>query len=451
MTARMAIATGLLASTLGTFAFADQDLYERAYIYGLPIIMSYKTMFFYAIDTDSDQYKAPFNEIANTARVYGPQDTAVVSVNSDTPYSTIWLDLRAEPIVLCVPKIEEGRYFSVMVQDLSTNLKPYIGSRSTGNGGGCYGIAGPGWSGDDPEGVEFMEHSRSELVFVAYRTQLFGADDLPNVQDVQKGYTVQPLSEFLKGEALPPQELVEPPEWNEEAATGTDFIKYLNYNLQFIEPSAAESKLLAELEAIGVGAGTPFDFASLDADTQALVEAGVAAAKKTIAKAVDDTQVLAGNTAEGYGDDWLQRAAITQKGWGANTSEEASYPNYSTDADGNPLDGSQASYTITFADGALPPVNFFWSITMYDAETQLMIENEMDRYLLNSTMLDDMVYGDDRSLTLYIQKDAPGEDIKANWLPAPAGPFYMLMRLYGPKAEFLSGSWTPPSAQAVTK
>ena len=160
------------------------------------------------------------------------------------------------------------------------------------------------------------------------------------------------------------------------------------------------------------------------------------------------TLKLAGHTAADYKHDWLERAAVTQLGWGANDPKEASYPHFQEDGDGNPLDASQGNYTLTFAKGRQPPVKAFWSLTMYDGKSQLMIENPINRYLLNSTMLSDMKLGDDGSLTLYIQKESPGKELEANWLPAPNGQFYLLMRLYWPQKAFLDGAWKAPS---VTK
>ena len=439
-------------ATLATAqAEADESQYEQAYIYALPIIMSYKTMHAYALDDGTDQFKAPLNEIKSIARVYGPKDTAVVSANSDTPYSLLWMDLRAEPVVLCVPEIEKDRYFSVMLQDLSTNLLPYIGSRTTGNGGGCFMIKGPGWSGDTPDSVASVVSADTSFVFAVYRTQLFNPQDIDAVKTVQAGYTAQPLSEFAQTPAPEPAPNLSPLAWDEDAATGDDFIRYLNFNLQFIQPSDAEQKMLDTWAGIGVGAGQKFSFDDLSEDDKKALRAGVKSALEKIDAEIKATPVLAGNTAQGYQGNWLQRAATTQQGWGANSSKEASYPNYTKDADGDPLDAGKANYTLTFDKGQQPPVNAFWSLTMYDAKTQLMIENDLNRYLLNSTMLDDMTTGDDGSLTLYVQKEPPGKDKEANWLPAPDGPFYMLMRLYWPKDEFLDGDWQPPSLQKTLK
>ena len=449
-----ALAVSLLISismTGGAFAGAKnispekaQALYEKAYIYALPIIMSYKTMYAYAVAEGGANFKAPFNQIKNTARVYGPKDTAVVSANSDTPYSLLWMDLRAEPVVLCVPKIDKKRYYSVMIQDMSTNLLPYIGTRTTGSDGSCSMVAGPAFKGDAPDGIDQTIQSETDFVIAVYRTQLFNADDLNKVKEVQKGYLVKTLSAFTKQSAPAATAKIDFPKWDEKAATGDDFISFLNFNLQYIQPTNFDKKILKELQAVGVGPGLEFDATKLSNDQKKALSAGIASAKKKIARKVSELPGPRGDTAKGYGDDWLQRAAVTQLGWGANSEKEALYPNYAKDGEGNALDGSKGNYTLTFGKDALPPVNAFWSLTMYDGNTQLMIENPLNRYLLNSTMIDKMKKNDDGSLTLYFQKDAPDAALKANWLPAPDGPFYMLMRLYWPKKDILDGTWKQP-------
>ena len=234
---------GLMAIGLATSSRAQdpntqqtQALAEEAYIYGLPLIMSYKTMYAYSVDSKNPNFKAPFNQIKNTARVYGPKDTAVVSANSDTHYSLLWMDLRAEPVVLTVPKIDEKRYYSVMLQDLSTYLIPYIGSRTTGNNGGSYLIAGPGWKGEKPSGIDQVMKSETDFLFAVYRTQLFNAADLDNVKKVQTGYMVQTLSEFMGTKARASAAAPDFPAWDEEAATGNNFIAYMNFLLDSRHP-----------------------------------------------------------------------------------------------------------------------------------------------------------------------------------------------------------------------
>src|SRR5256885_3181465 len=171
---------------------------EEGFIYGLPIVMNYAVMYEYAVDKNSGQFKAPFNQIKNEARVYTYKDTAVITPNSDTPYSIAWLDLRAEPIVLSVPAVEKDRYYSVMLCDGNTFNYGYIGSRATGIDAGDYLVVGPDWQGATPPGIKKVFRSTTQFSIAAYRTQLFNPADMPNVEKIQAGYKVQPLSNYLK-------------------------------------------------------------------------------------------------------------------------------------------------------------------------------------------------------------------------------------------------------------
>jgi len=428
-----------------------KELTEEAYIYALPILMSYKTMYMYSIDEKSSQFKAPFNQIMNIHRVYGPEDVTVVSANSDTPYSLLWTDLRAEPIVLTVPEIEKERYYVAQTQDLSSNLLPYVGSRTTGNEGGTFMITGPDWKGEKPDGVDKLIPSTSQFTFTVYRTQLFYPKDLSNVEKIQEGYKVQTLSQYLGKKAPPAAIKIEFPDWKNQKEPGDDFISYLNFCLQYINPDSAEKALLEKLAPLGVKAGKEFHFNSLSPDQQEAISEGVKVAKqKIIASSEKYLNIMAGQTKKNYNSDWLWRAYVSKMGWGANDPTEASYPIIETDDSGAKLDASKNNYSITFEKGKLPPVNAFWSLTMYDGE-QLMIENPLNRYLLNSTMLSDMKLNNDGSLTLYLQNKAPKNDVKNNWLPAPDGEFYMLLRVYWPKEEFLNGSWKLPGLVTETR
>lgn len=425
------------------------QLTEEAYIYAMPILMSYKTMYMYSVDKTSSQFKAPFNQLMNTHRVYGPKDVAVISANSDTPYSLLWMDLRAEPIVLTFPAIEKGRYFVAQSQDLSTYLLPYIGSRTTGNEGGTYMVTGPNWKGEKPAGIDMLIPCTSQFAFTVYRTQLFNAKDMVNVEKAQEGYKVEPLSQFQGTTAPAPAQKIDFPDWKNQKEPGDDFISYLNFCLQYITPDAPEKDLLEKLAPLGVGAGAAFSLEKLSAEQQAAISTGIKSAKKKIIDSSSKyAQLMAGQTRKNYNYDWLWRAYVTKMGWGANDPKEASYPLIQTDGEGNKLDASKNNYTITFEKGKLPPVNAFWSLTMYDGTSQLMIENPINRYLLNSTMLSDMKMNTDGSLTLYLQNEAPEKGLENNWLPAPKGTFYMLLRVYWPKEEFLNGSWKVPDVKA---
>jgi hypothetical protein len=443
-------------------AVSHKDIYQEAYVYGFPMLMNYGVMYAYFVDHNSGQFKAPFNQIYNEARVFTPKDTAIVTPNSDTPYSFVGLDLRAEPIVLCVPKIDKTRYYDVQIVDMYTFNYGYIGSRTTGNDAGCFMIAGPDWKGDAPAGIKKVFHSETQFGLVGYRTQLFGPKDMPNVMKIQAGYKVQPLSAFLHQPAPSAASAISFPPFTKEDMK-TPFASFLNFILQFCPPVDEEKPLRARFSTIGIEAGMPFEFDKLSAAQKAEMAIGIKEGYESIEKQKDNigkningwlVGSALGDRAFFHGN-WLLRAAGALAGIYGNSAEEAVYPLAKNDSAGQTLDGSKHNYTITFAPDQFPPVNAFWSVTMYDGKTQLLIDNPINRYLINSPMLPGMTKNKDGSLTIYIQKDAPPADKKPNWLPAPDGPIYMVMRLYWPKEtppSILppgSGTWQPPTIQVA--
>lgn len=435
---------------------------EEGFVYGLPVVMNYAVLYDYVVDRNSGQWKAPFNQVFNEARVFTFKDTTVVTPNSDTPYSMVWLDLRSEPLVLSVPAVDKKRYFSVMLCDGNAYNYGYIGSRATGNDAGDYLVAGPGWNGEVPPGIRKVFRSSTQFSLAVYRTQLFDAGDMPRVVEVQAGYEVRPLSAYLKQPAPPPAPAIDFPRIDKDLVK-TDFFEYLDFALQFAPAGPEEMEIRAKLARIGVGAGKTFRFKELSVEHKAEILLGMkAGAKKVEEKAAALGREINGwRVGSAFGDaafykgDWLLRAAAAKAGIYGNDAAEAMYPMARTLPDGTPLDGGKGAYTLTFAAGQYPPVNAFWSVTMYDGKTQLLVENPIDRYLINSPMLPGMKKNPDGSLTIYIQKDSPGKAREPNWLPAPNGPIYLVMRLYWPKTEPPSilppgeGTWQPPAVVAA--
>ena len=435
---------------------------EEGFIYGLPIVMNYAVMYEYAVDKSSGQFKAPFNEIKNEARVFTYKDTAVVTPNSDTPYSILWLDLRAEPIVLSVPAVEKSRYYAVQLEDGNTFNYGYIGSRATGNDAGDYMVVGPEWKGETPAGIKKVFRSTTQFSAAAYRTQLFGPADMPNVIKIQSGYKAQPLSAYLKQPPPPAAPAIDFPKIDKEMVK-TNFFKYLEFALQFAPPGPEEKDIRAKLASIGIGTGKTFDFEALSLEHKAEVALGMKEGDAKIDKYLSTGEKIINGWKVGayFGDrdffkgNWLLRAAGAKAGIYGNDSIEATYPVTKTLGNGEELDGSKRNYTLTFAKGQYPPVHAFWSVTMYDGKTQLLVENPLNRYLINSPMLPGMKKNPDGSLTFYIQKDSPGKAKESNWLPAPNGPIYLAMRLYWPKTEAPSilppgeGTWQPPAIVAT--
>jgi hypothetical protein len=424
------------------------------------MVMNYAVFYDYFIDKSSPAYKAPINQLYNTARVYTPQDTTIVTPNSDTPYSFVAMDLRVEPYVFCNPEIEKSRYFSVQLIDLYTFNYGYMGSRTTGSGAACYMIAGPSWKGDKPEGIAKVFQSETDFSIAAIRTQLFNAADIENVKKIQAGYRGLPLSKFLNKPSPAAPEIAWPK--IDKQLADSDPFGYLNFLLQFCPPTGpaeVETPLRARFAKVGIEAGKPFAADKLTPEQKAEL---AAAMKSGIEKIKQKVATLGSEengwrvTLNGFGDrqayagDWLLRAAAAMAGIYGNSPAEAVYPLLGTDSDGNKPDTSTNRYTLTFPDGGLPPVNAFWSVTMYDGKTQLLIENPINRYLINSPMLPDLKKNADGSITLYCQKDSPGADQEPNWLPAPDGPAYVVMRLYWPKEDspsIFNGTWKPPAVQ----
>jgi hypothetical protein len=426
----------------------------EAYTYGFPLVDSYRIQHAYFVDSKNPEYKGTWNVVHNTSRVYTPDDKAVQTPNSDTPYSMLGLDLRAEPIVLTVPAIEKERYFSIQLIDSYTQNFDYVGSRATGNEGGSFLVAGPNWKGETPAGVKKVIRAETELVLAVYRTQLFNPGEIDNVKKVQAGYKAQPLSAFLgqaAPKAAPAIDFVQPLTPAAQK-TSPEFFGILNFVLRFCPTVPSETALVERFAKIGVGAGKTFDAGKLTPEMKQAIEQGMADAWKEFEEVktqVDTGKVKSGDmfgTREYLKNNYRYRMAAAVLGIYGNSKDEAMYPMYGIDADGQRMDGTHR-YFVRFAPGQLPPVNAFWSLTMYEMPQSLLVANPINRYLINSPMLPQLQRDADGGLTLLIQHESPGKDKEANWLPAPKGPFVMAMRLYWPKEEALSGKWQAPPLQ----
>lgn len=429
---------------------------KEAYIYGFPLADSYRILYASFINQKDPDFKTPWNRLRNLSRVYTHEDRAVQTPNSDTPYSWLGLDLRAEPFVLTVPKIEKQRYFSIQLIDLYTHNFAYIGSRATGNDGGKYLIAGPNWKGKLPKGIDKVIRAETDIVIAIYRTQLFRPDDMKNVKAIQAQYKAQPLSAFLGQPAPKAASKIEfiKPLTRDELTKSPKIFQQINFVLQFCPVDPSEKTLMARFAKIDIGAGKTFDMSSFSPDIQAAIGQGIADAWADFEKLKKRAATGEVGSGEVFGtrahlkNNYLYRMAGAVLGIWGNSAQEAIYPTYLVDADGQKLDGSHR-YTIRFAKDQLPPVNSFWSLTMYELPASLLVSNPLDRYLLNSPMLPNFVRDADGGITLYIQHESPGKDKEPNWLPAPKGAFSVVMRLYWPKTEALDGSWKLPSLKRV--
>jgi hypothetical protein len=428
---------------------------KEAYIYGFPMVMNYHTMYKQVIDDKSPDYRGDFNTVSSSQSVATPEDKFVVTPNSDTPYSYLWMDLRAEPLVVTMPKIEPDRYYTAQLVDLYTYNFAYLGTRAFGNDGGVFVIAGPGWNGPAPAGVKAVIRAETQFAYGLFRTQLFNLADLANVNKIQAGYRAEPLSSFL-GKAAPSSAAgVAWPKPTDDMSTSPSMFPLVNFLFQFCPPNPAENDLLARFARINIGPGQTFDFSKFSPEIQQAINDGIKDSNTdldAVMKKINTAAISSGDmfgTRDFLKDNYLYRYAGAKLGLYGNSKQDALYFGYFVDAGSQPLNASKSSYQLRFAKDQLPPNKAFWSLTIYDGKTQLLVANPLKRYLLNSTNLASYEYGADASLTLSISRDKPATAKESNWLPAPDGPFYCILRVYLPGDPVLNGSWKQPQMLPV--
>ena len=438
----------------GALAPAEaRSIAKEAFIYGFPMAANYLTMYKQAIDTTSKDYRAPFNVLTSAKSVATPADKFVVTPNSDTPYSYLWIDLRAEPIIVTMPRIEPNRYYTGQLVDLYTYNFAYLGTRAYGNNGGTFLIAGPNWKGDKPAGVKDVLHSETEFAYLLFRTQLFNVADLSKVNRIQSQYKAQPLSTFLNQPAAASAPAVKWPKPADITKPNAGIFPVVNFLFQFCPPNPSESAMLARFAKLNIGPNQTFDMTKFSPEVQQAINDGVNdsnADMQGVMKKVNAEEISSGDmfgTRDFLKDNYLYRYAGAKLGLYGNSKQDAIYFGYFVDANHQPLDASKSNYELRFDKGQLPPNKAFWSLTMYDGKTQLLVENPLKRYLLNSTTLKSYKYGADSSLTFYVSHDNRGPAKQANWLPAPGGPFYAVLRVYLPGDAVLNDTWKRPQMQ----
>lgn len=435
---------------------------EEAYVYAYPMLENYRTMYVQAIDKASGAYVATFNELSHKTELLGPDFKDIVRPNNDTMYSFAWLDLRAQPMVITVPKVE-NRYYSIQLVDMFTNNLGYIGTRTTGPNAGSYLVAGPRWEGAKPGSVNRVFKSDSNFVYCIIRTEVFGPADIPAVLQIQRGYHLTPMSVFLGRSRAPVAAGITFPAYSPEKAKSSGFIDYLNLLLTQAKVPPSESELMQRFARIGIVPGQLSASLRLDSATNDAVNEGVGAALVEISKAaqdLSDAEGVVGRVNEGwqgligvFGSPqamrgrYLVRAAAAMVGLYGNDAEEAYYPIGNSDASNESFDGTN-EYVMRFVESELPPVDAFWSMTMYSLPDQRMVANPINRYSIGDRS--PLRYGKDGSLTIYIQHESPGRAKEPNWLPAPAGPFSLQFRMYLPKPEALEDPlYLPPPVQRM--
>jgi hypothetical protein len=431
----------------------------EAVLYGLPLVMMELTMQNATNVAAPVGMAAPVNQFAHLPAFPAASFKQVVRANVDTLYSSAFLDLTKEPIVLSVPDTH-GRYHLLPMCDAWTNVFASPGTRTTGNAAGDFAIVGPDWKGTLPAGLPALK-SPTNLVWILGRTQTNGPQDYAAVRAIQHGYRLVPLSAFGKPYLLP-KGAVDPalngkvPPVDRLKAMGADaYFNLLARAMKSNPAPAADAPMLAKLATIGVVPGQPFDISRLDPEVAAGLQRSVAVALHKLQPGAEHRDsvngwVLPGTNLGNFGTDYHTRALTAFIAFGANLPADAVYPTSFLDADGQPFRGTNR-YVLHFEKGQLPPVNAFWSVTLYDADS-FFVDNPINRYAISSWM--PLRPNADGSIDIDIQHDPPGKDREPNWLPAPAqGAFNLTLRMYWPKDQppsFLDGSWKPPGVRHVT-
>ena len=448
----LALAVAAFAAGLPLAARASaamRDLARRAYVWGYPSVDLYAILRGQALERTSPEFKAPLNAIGHARSVATPQDRVVIAPNVDTPYSHAWMDLRAEPVVLTVPAFERERYLSLVLFDLYTWIIGYVTPRTHGQAGGDFLVVPQGWNGSVPPGIRDVFRSTTTLALGMFRTQLLGADDLKNVHALQDRMQLRPLSAYL-GRPVPAPPPLPPlvPALNlREHPTDPAFFEVLNWMLAFMPPLPDEVAMRRKFRSIGVQPGQPFapSRTQLSAITAGMQQ-GLQTMRERAARVRSSAELF--GSREFLGNDYLTRAVGAMLGILGNAAEEYLGVGWQADARGQPFDGSRR-YRIRFAPGQLPPVEAFWSITVY-TQQRLLYANPLNRYVINSPMLPTLQRDADGGLTIHVQHDSPGAERESNWLPCPSGPFVLTLRTYLPQEAIRSGRWTAPPVEPIS-
>jgi len=392
----------------------------------------------------------PMNSFVNVGAFPTADMRVVVRPNFDTLYSSGWLDLTKEPMVVSAPETD-GRYYLLPMLDMWTDVFASPGWRTTGTKAGNFLVTPPGWTGTVPDGMTQIQ-APTPYVWIIGRTKTDGPADYDAVHKIQAGYKITPLSQW-GGERQPPVvnidssvDMKTPPKIQVDTMPADKYFAYAAELLKLHPPHITDQPIIAQLKRIGFEVGKSFDLDKADP----AVKNGLASAAEDAQKLMDWKVPTLARIANGwsmntdtmgvYGNYYLKRAIVTQLGLGANLPEDAIYPLNLADDTGKPLDGS-SNYILHFDKGQTPPVDAFWSVTLYDPKG-FQVANSLDRFAVSSWM--PFKYNSDGSHDLYFQNESPGADKEANWLPAPKGPFNLTMRLYAPKSDALTRKWNPP-------
>ena len=422
---------------------------KEAYIFNYPLVMMYRTMYLQAIDSKSKTFSGGFGKWLHLG-TSTPKDTDIVSPNNDTPYSYSWVDTRAEPWVLTIPKIEAKRFYTSQWDDLWGFVLDNPGTVEDGNDGVSVLLASPTWKGQLPNGVKRVIQGDSEFLGTLTRTQLLESKDLPNVKKIQKEYKLQPLSAYLGKSAPKAAAAIQWKQWQDGAETTDEFWAYVNFLLSFTTPNPQDKPVQERMATIGLVAGKPWDSAALGKDVGAAIAAGMKEAMADLKKAephITDPSLFF-RSRKDLDKDYFNRALGVMVGIFGNVKEVSVYFAAAKDDKGGLFDGSKHNYSITFTADEIPPAKNFWSFTMYKLPQRWLVDNPIDRYSIGSAT-PGLKKAADGSITLYFQAKSPGKDKESNWLPAPEGPFWPILRTYGPGKAILDKSWKLPQVKQI--
>lgn len=433
-------------------ALTEQEAHAigvAAYLYFYPLVTMDVTRKQLTNMEPGKGFGGPMNAFANVPAYPTAADRAVVRPNFDTLYSSGWLDLTKEPMIVSAPDTG-GRYYLLPMLDMWTDVFASPGWRTTGTQAVNFLITPPGGNGDTPSGMTRID-APTPYVWIIGRTKTDGPQDYDAVHKIQAGYKITPLSQNYSPPTVkidPSVDMKTPPKVQVDTMPAEKYFAYAAELLKVIPPHITDQPMIAQLKKIGFEPGKTFDnpavrkaLESAREDAQQLMAWKV----PTLARVVNGWSMNT-DTMGVYGNYYLKRAIVAQLGLGANLPEDAIYPINLADESGKPLDGANR-YTLHFDKTDMPPAEAFWSVTLYDADG-FQVANPLNRFAVSSWM--PFKYAADGSLDLYFQNDTPGADKEANWLPAPKGPFNLTMRLYAPKSEALTGKWNPPPVTRVS-
>ncbi len=421
-------------------AESTRAIAKEAYLFTYPLVMNYRTMYMQAIKGKGEMGKWLHLPLSS------PADTDIVTPNNDTPYSYAWLDLRTEPWVLTMPKIEKDRFYTSQWDDYWGYVLDNAGSVKDGNDGISVLLASPTWKGDLPKGINRIIRGETDFLGTLTRTQVIGGkDDMPKVKEIQQQYKLEPLSSYLASNPPPPASAIDWPAWTENDETTIKYWDYVSFLLPFISPNKDDAAMYDKLATLGIKRGEVFDQSKLAPEAQESLAQGIEDARADLKKrsegGIDAAKFF--GTREKVGTDYISRALGVYMGIFGNVPEVSVYISMPVDSQGKPLDGNTASYTLTFPKGKLPPVKYFWSITMYKLPERWLVDNPIDRYSIGSSN-PDLQINEDGSLTIYVSAKSPGKDKESNWLPAPDGPFWTVLRNYGPDETIVNRTYKQP-------